>query len=189
MEEMKVIIDSAFAISANLRQFAAKVFLPSFRCLLLLSLALSFHFISGCGSNSEPSLPAVDYDKAKALGDGVAGDLVRNDVKDLEDKLDVGFHTIVGSPADLQKVMNKMYGLYGRPLQCNLKAAETGVRRDGSWKRASRTFFYAVKTTKYPFGKYFLKVEVVAAPNGGFLDVSGFGFFTFKDGTVPAYLQ
>lgn len=147
-------------------------------------------FLSGCGQKSEPPLPEIDYNKAKVLSDAVADDLIRGNVNDLSDKLDVGFHLVIKGPADLKRVVEKMYGLYGRPLKCDFKVAQSGVRTDDTWKRFSRTFYYAVKTTKYPMGKYFLKVEVVRAFNGGFLDVSGFGFFTFKEGVdVPSYLK
>ena len=46
-----------------------------------------------------------------------------------------------------------------------------------------------MKTTKYPKGKYFLKIEVVANAQATAIDVSGFGFFDFKDGNVPDYLR
>ncbi|HJT23576.1 MAG TPA: hypothetical protein VJ873_03315 [bacterium] len=157
---------------------------------LLFWAVLPAFFIAGCGSKSDPPLPEIDFNKAKAISDAVADDLVRKDVNDLSDKLDVGFHAIVKGPDDLRKVVEKMYSLYGRPLKCDYKVAQSGVRTDATWKRSTRTFFYAVKTTRYPMGKYFLKIEVVSAFNGGFLDVSGFGFFTFKEGVeVPSYLR
>lgn len=162
-----------------------------FRVITALFLAaLPALFAAGCGSKSDTPIPEIDFDKAKAISDAVADDLVRKDIKDLSDKLDVGFTTIVKGPDDLRKVVEKMYGLYGRPLKCDYKVAQAGVRTDATWKRPTRTFYYAVKTTKYPMGKYFLKVEVARSFNGGFLDVSGFGFFTFKEGApVPSYLK
>ncbi len=144
----------------------------------------------GCGPHSsEPPLPQVDYVKAKALSDAVAADLVRGDAKDLDGRLDVGFRSVVRGPEDLQKVLEKMYGSYGRPTRWVFRVEQPGVRTDGPWKRVSLSFFYAVQTTQYPLGRYFLKVEVVNAFSGGPPDVSGFGFFTFKDGSVPDYLK
>ncbi len=141
-------------------------------------------------THSQPPLPEVDYFQAKALCDIVANDLIRKDAKDLFSRLDIGFRTIVRGPEDLQKVVEQMYGLYGRPQKCDYKVAQSGVRTDGTWQRSSQTFFYAVQTTKYPMGKYFLKIEIVTAFSGGTIDVSGFGFFTFDKGaTVPDYLR
>jgi hypothetical protein len=155
--------------------------------LLLMSAGLA----SSCGQNaSQPPLPEVNDAQAKALSDTVADDLIHKNTKDLLNHLDAGFYKIVSGPGDLQKVMEKMYGLYGRPLKCDFKIGKSGVRTDGTWQRPSRTFLYAVKTTKYPMGKYFLQVEIVTAFSGRSIDVSGFGFFTFKDGVdVPDYLK
>jgi hypothetical protein len=159
--------------------------------LLKLFVVLCFFaLIPACNHKpSEPPLPEVDFAKARVLSDAVANDLVKEDVKDLSDRLDVGFHLIVRGPEDLKRVLEKMYGLYGRPVECVFKISQTGVRADGEWKRPSRTVYYAVKTTKYPMGKYFLKIEIVPAFSQAFLDVSGFGLFTFKDGNVPDYLK
>lgn len=162
-----------------------KTFQAAALCAVLLGV-----LACGCGPNSsEPPLPQVDYVKAKVLSDAVATDLVRGDAKDLDTRLDVGFRSVVRGPEDLQKVLVKMYGSYGHPLQWVFKIEQSGVRTDGPWRRSSLNFFYAVRTTKYPLGKYFLKVEAVNAFNGGPPDVSGFGFFSFKDDKVPDYLK
>lgn len=161
-----------------------------FAVVRLLPLALLGFFLFGCGLQAPPPVPKIDFDKAKAISDGVADELVKKDINDLYQKLDVGFHLIVKGPGDLKGVVEKMDELYGNPLKYEYKMAQSGIRTDETWQRPTRTFFYAVKTTKYPMGKYFLKVEVVRAFDGGFLDVSGFGFFTFKEGTeVPDYLK
>jgi hypothetical protein len=156
----------------------------------ILPVLLPALFFSGCGEKTKPPLPEIDYNKAKAVSDAAAQDFIKSDNNGLYQKLDVGFHLVVKGPDDLQAVMEKMYGLYGRPLKCDFKAAQAGLRTDNGVQRPTRTFIYAIKTTKYPEGKYFLKIEVVSAFDGGFLDVSGFGFFTFKEGaTVPNYLK
>lgn len=168
----------------NCPRFALR---PSFRFLLALGwLVLP---LAACNRNAAPALPEVDYQKAKDMSDAVAEDLVKENEKDLSNRLDLGFHTVINGPQDLRKVMENMYAMYGRPTSYVFKIAKMGVRVDGDWKRNSRTFFYAVKTTQFPMGKYYLKIEVVNAFSGGFLDVSGFGFFTFKDGNTPDILK
>lgn len=145
---------------------------------------------SGCGGDkAQAPLPPADYAMARGMSDMVANDLIQDDVKDLYDKLDVGFHMVVANSKELDEQVHKMYEMYGHPTECVFKIARTGVRVDGPWKRSSRSFIYAVRTTKYAKGKYFLQVEIVPAYSGGFIDVSGFGFFNFKDGVVPDYLK
>ncbi len=169
--------------------FSAKKEINLFRATALRA-ALLCVLACGCGPNpAEPPLPQVDYVKAKALSDAVAADLARGDAKDLDGRLDIGFRSVVRGPEDVRKVLGKMEESYGRPTRWVFKIEQPGVRTDGPWKRTSLSFFYEVQTTKYPLGKYFLKVEVVNAFTGGYPDVSGFGFFTFKDGNVPDYLK
>jgi hypothetical protein len=157
--------------------------------VLLAPVAVLIGLILNGKQFSTPPQAEVDYQQARVLSDAVADDLMKDNAKALFSRLDLGFHTIVRDEDDLEKVIKKMYGLYGKPLECSFKISKTGLRVDGPWKRPSRTFFYAVKTTRYPKGKYFLKVEVVQAFSGGFIDISGFGFFAFRDGMAPDYLQ
>ncbi|GEM_PF-1507800 len=157
---------------------------------ILFAALLSPLFLSGCGQQAEAPPPQIDYAKAKAVSDGAVDCILRKDSDGLYQKLDVGFHLVVKNPADVRAVLEKMDTLYGHPLKCDYKAAQAGLRTDETWKRPTRTFLYAVKTSKYPLGKYFLKIEVVRAFSSESLDVSGFGFFTFKEGTeAPSYLK
>lgn len=174
-------------LSRSSKRFKPLLFL--LLVLIMIPLLFLSLFHSGGQAPSPTPFPEVDFTKAKALSDAVTDDLAKGNVKDLLGRLDLGFHMMVKDEGDLRKVVDKMDGLYGRPVQWVFKVSNTGIRQDGQWKRPSRTFYYAVKTDKYPMGKYFLKVEVVTAFSGGFLDVSGFGYFTFKDGTVPDYLR
>ncbi len=145
--------------------------------------------LSSCGSSPEPGLPELDLQQARAVSDAAANDLIGDNSKDLFNRLDAGFSAMVRDEKDVEKVIQKIYGFYGRPLECDYKISKSGTRVDGTWKRSKRDFFYAAKTTKYPKGKYFLKIEVVANAQASSIDVSGFGFFDFKDGNIPDYLR
>jgi hypothetical protein len=136
-----------------------------------------------------PPVPPPDLAIAREISDAVARDLVEDDARELYGRLDVGFHMVVANQKDLEEELQKMYGLYGRPRTYDYKITKIGTRVDGPWKRASRTFLYAVSTSKYPRGKYFLQVEIVHDYEGQTTDVSGFGFFNFKDGVVPDILK
>ncbi len=148
----------------------------------------------GCGprpdSEEKPVVPMADYTQARSMANQVANDLIQEDIKDLYQLLDSGFHMVVASDQELKKQIGKMEGVYGRLLEFRFKMSQTGIRKDGVWRRGSRAFIYAVKTTKHPFGKFFLKVEVVPSYDGkGPIDVSGFGYFTFDNGIIPENLK
>jgi hypothetical protein len=140
-------------------------------------------------AKAPPPVVLVDAQKARLLADQAANDLVRNNVKDLYSLLDSGFESMISGPADLEKVLAKMDSNYGRPLEWAFKISNAGYRVDGTWKRPKRTYYYAVRTSKYAMGKYFLRIEVVPSFKGDRIDISGFGIFDFKDGTVPSYLR
>ncbi len=145
-------------------------------------------FLSACEEKAPPKMKPLEYIQSKSISDLIANDLIQNDVKDLYKHLDVGFQMVVKDEKDVAMVLDKMYAESGRPLEFDFKISQTGVRKDGSWERPSRTFWYTAKTTKFDKGKYFLKVEIVPAYGGSPLDTSGFGLLSFKD-KVPSYLQ
>lgn len=155
---------------------------------LVLGVVLSVLGAACSPQSSEPPIPELDYAKALAMSDGAMRDILKNDSKDLSDRLDVGFEGQVRGPEDVAKVLQRMDRDFGKPLEFTFKYSEAGVRVDGAWKRARRTFWYNARTTKYAKGKYFLKIEVVRTFNGDNMDVSGFGFITFKN-EVPSQLR
>jgi len=153
--------------------------------LLFLLSAL----LAACTPSKDRPIVELDFNTAKAMSDAVLDDLIKADSKDLMERLDVGFHSLVKDEKDLKLVLEKMYKQYGKPLSGELKVSQAGVRMDDQWRRPKRTFWYAVKTTKYP-KNYFLKVEVVRAFSSDNLDVAGFGFLTFNDPSkAPSYMH
>jgi hypothetical protein len=160
--------------------------IPGRRPLFLILLLMIF--FPACGRpRVDPQTPP-DPGAARTLSDVVAEDLVKKNSQDLYSRLDWGFQNIVRNPADVEKVLEKMFTQYGQPVQCEIKASQPGQKMDGLQIRPTRVFWYAVKTTKYPKGKYFLKIEIIRSVGGSILDVSGFGFLSFEKGT-PSYLK
>jgi hypothetical protein len=156
---------------------------------LFLGLVLCPAILSSCGPAPEPGLPELDLQQSRAIADAAANDLIGDNPKDLFKHLDAGFYSMVKDDKEMETVLQRMYGVYGKPLECDYKISKSGTRVDGTWKRSKRDLFYAVKTTKYPVGKYFLKIEVVPNAQSTVIDVAGFGFFEFKDGHIPDYLR
>lgn len=154
-----------------------------FRSLLFCCL---LPLLSSCGTGGEQPL---EYKAARVVSDAVADALVKGDTHKLYSLLDVGFQTVVKNETEFKSQMVKMDAQFGQPVEFEYKHTQVGRRVDGVWNRPSRVFWYAVKTTKYPKGKYFLKVEIVPSGIGGRgMDTSGFGLLTF-DKKVPSFLQ
>jgi len=129
----------------------------------------------------------LEYRPSRIVSDAVAGALVRGDTKSLFALLDEGFRTVVSNEGDLQKFLAGMDGQFGQPLEIDFKHSLDSRRVDGPSNRVSKVFWYAVRTTKYPKGKYFLKVEIVRSDSGKDLVTSGFGLLTFEK--IPKFLQ
>ena len=146
-------------------------------------------FLAACSPSKQRPVVEIEFLAARTMADAVLDDLIKNNAKDLMERLDVGFNSVVKSEKDLSNVLEKMYVTYGRPQSGELKVSRASVRVDAQWQRPNRTFWYAVKTTKYP-KDYFLKVEVVRAFSSDNLDIAGFGFVTFNDSSkVPNYMK
>jgi hypothetical protein len=153
-----------------------------FRALLILPF-LAWAGACGPGGADRP----LDYKVARAVSDAVAVALVKGDAKNLFALLDEGFLTVVANQGELEKFLAGMNEQFGQPEEYELKHSADSRRVDGSWNRVSKVFWYSVKTTRHPKGKYFLKVEIVPSGKGGRLVTSGFGLLTFE--TLPRFLQ
>ena len=154
------------------------------RTVLLLFAAL----LTGCQEKAPANMKPLDFTQSRVVADAIASDLIQDDVKDLFKRLDVGFQMVVKNEKDVREVLKKMYAESGKPIECDFKISQTGIRKDGVWERPSRTFWYSVRTKQFEKGKFFLKVEIVPAFSGNPLDTSGFGILSFK-GDVPEYLK
>ncbi len=144
---------------------------------------------SSCAQKSEhPDGITINYYHGLEVSDRVANDLIKDNAKDLFSILDEGFSTRLKTADELEHVLQDMFGQYGRPLKVTLKACETGYRADGLVERPRRSYFYTCGTTKYPLGKYFVKVEVVPSRDYMKLGVTGFGIVGFS-GSPPDFLK
>jgi hypothetical protein len=144
---------------------------------------------SSCSQRAKhPDGISINYSQGLDLANQVAKDLIEDNAKDLFGLLDEGFATRVNDEKDLEKVLHDMYKESGKPLLVKLKACQTGYRADGTLERPRRSFWYACVTSKYPWGQYFIKVEVVPSNDNTKLGTTGFGIITFPQG-IPLYLQ
>lgn len=145
--------------------------------------------LSSCSQNAgHPDGNSINYSQGLDLSNQVARDLIEDNAKDLFGVLDEGFATRVNDAKDLEKVLQDMFKQYGKPLSVRLKACVTGYRTDGKIERPRRSFWYGCVTSKYPWGEYFVKVEVVPSNDNTKLGTTGFGIVTFPEG-IPSYLR
>jgi hypothetical protein len=164
----------------------------AFRFSACLTLLSAWGLLTGaCAPPAEqhPDGNSINFNQALELSNRVANDMVHESSKDLFSIMDPGFMARASGPKDVQDELNDIYRLYGRPVLINLKASQPGYRVDGLVERPKRSFWYACETTKYPMGKYFLKVEVVPDRIDMMrLETSGFGLITYPKG-IPYFLQ
>jgi len=144
-------------------------------------------WMAGCGPEAPPT-PPLDLEKGKQLSDAAALDYFDDNSASLYQKLDAGFLTEVKSPQDLKKVLEHIRFLYGKPVAYDYQAATSGNRREGYEDKPFLDFWYRLRTTRYPSGNYFLKIEVVRAQGASFEDIGGFGVLTFEK-DLPPYLK
>jgi hypothetical protein len=160
--------------------------LGNYGWLAVFILGLS---LSSCAQKTEhPDGITIDYNHGLDISNQAAKDLIDNNAKDLYALLDEGFALRLKNAEDLGKVLQDMFGQYGRPLKIQLKACETGYRADGSFERPRRSYYYSCYTTKFPVGKFFVKVEVVPSRDYMKLGVTGFGIVAFPQG-IPSFLK
>ncbi|HVM32875.1 MAG TPA: hypothetical protein VMU88_07055 [bacterium] len=150
--------------------------------VLGLGMALA---LAGC---NHPPPVEINVDQAKAFADKVALDFFDNNGQSLYPKLDQGFKFKVHDAKDLQKVLDHVRFLYGKPASYDFKVATYGNHATESGPKPYVVLWYILKTDRYPKGDHYLKIEVVQAEGATFLDLGGIGVLDFPDG-LPAYLK
>ena len=141
---------------------------------------------AGCGA---PPPIEINVEQAKHLGDQVALDYFDNDSRDLYPKLDLGFKSKIHKESDLKEVLSHIRFLYGTPTAYDYKIATYGHRAMESGSKSYVDLWYILRTSQYPKGDHYLKIEVMQAEGTtALLDVAGLGVLNFPDG-LPSYLK
>ena len=144
----------------------AKSFCTCITAALLLTGCLQVHRSSDGSS--------IDAHKARVFADGLLKDLEKDMPSEVYRKMEATFR-LSANEQEFEVTLKNLYATYGKPLESEYIHDTVGVRTySGGEMKPLRKLFYAVKTTKYPKGVYYLAIEVV--PDGSGLASSGIFF-------------
>lgn len=157
-----------------------------------LALALGAALTAGCSpavsvsktSSDNAAVGAVTESDGQVLSDQIAERLIAGDVDSLHEVMNSPFKQTTSVEAfDI----SLLFTLSGKPTEADYKwtQASTVMQQDGS-QHPLRKYWYALKTERHEYGKYFLFVEVVT--EDGNPVCNQFSIVSFADG-VPDQLK
>lgn len=86
---------------------------------------------------------------------------------------------------DMKPLAEKVYSIYGKPLDAEFKNGEIGYRMyENGVRKPMRKFWYAVRTSEHEKGTAFLFTEII--PDGKSLACGQFSIVTFPLGIPPS---
>jgi hypothetical protein len=162
------------------RNLAAKLCLVAVT-LLLLGCVPSVNVSSG--STDTPGPSSISQSEGRALADKFAAYLIAGDTASLYALLNTPYREST-TLADTHP--EELYVLSGKPVEAQFKMDEAGTTTSGSGAEPMRKYWYALRTSRYQKGTYFLIVEVTAESQG--LVVHQYSVVQFTNG-VPADLK
>ncbi len=160
----------------------------------LLVLTLS---VAGCAQTKKPSGSqsvspnqsaadgsSIDPRKARELSDSVVKDIIADRYDRLRQKMEQAFRDGVPEK-DMKPLAEKVYSIYGKPLEAEFKNEEIGYRIYENGERTPmRKYWYAVRTSKHDKGTAFLFTEII--PDGESLACGQFSIVSFPLGAPPS---
>jgi hypothetical protein len=128
----------------------------------------------------------VEASKARELADSFVQSVLRDRYAAVRASMERAFRDAVPE-AGMRSALDRMYQVYGKPLEAEYKMQEEGYRLypDGTRKPMQKVW-YAIRTAEHAKGKYFLFVEVV--PDGKSLACASMMIVTFA-GDPPSRLK
>lgn len=154
--------------------------------ILLIAAVLCVACAKSSNDPNKPDDSAVDKVKARQLSDKIVDDMIGGNSSDIwllsEESFRAG-----SSQNQFGQLLEKMTAAYGKPLEAEFKMDEYFYEpRAVGGRKATRKFWYAVKTDKHEKGTHFIFVQIV--PDGERLACSAFSIVTFPKG-VPEKLK
>ena len=136
---------------------------------------------TGCRLSLNAGDATIDLQEARVFSDALVALIIADQPADIWQKMEARLRQELPA-TQMRSVLDQVYAQYGgRPVEAEFKSESSGrkVYLDGTSK-PMRKFWYAVRTTTHPKGKYFLFVEVV--PDEGRLACTGFSIVSFPGG-------
>lgn len=157
--------------------FLRAIFVQRMTFMVLLAVLLAF-------STSAKTL-VVDKDPARQLADLVAEQMREKDVAAIYAEYSPKVKRAY-TRTELLSPVTEMQDVFGSITSYSFKASEYGYRLvSGEWIKTV-TYWYPVRTEKYPKGRY-LKVEITYEENKFYL--SGYSMAYFLTEKIPAFLR
>jgi hypothetical protein len=126
--------------------------------------------------NAEPS----SLEMSHSFADSLVADLMNRRELAVRTRMTNAFQ-VAASQTQFLAQMHILYEKYGNITSYLYKVTESTPANDGLREQhAARRVWYAVTTTRYPRGDYFLFVDIVV--EGERLACDGFSFVTFPGG-------
>ena len=156
----------------------------------LIVFTIAAVFLIACAKSptdaNKPDESTVDKLKARQLSDKIVDDMVNGRGADIWLLSEESFRES-SSEQQFNQTLSKMTAAYGKPLETEFKMDEYFYEpRSVGGGKATRKFWYAVKTDRHEKGTHFIFVQIV--PAGERLACSAFSIVTFPKG-VPEQLK
>jgi hypothetical protein len=130
-----------------------------------------------------PDGTVIDASKARAFSDSLVKAILEGKPAEIRRHMEDAFRVAVPDN-QMEPLLTRVYSYGGKPLEAEFKSAEVGYRLyEGGRAKPLRKFWYAVRTSEHPKGKYFLFVEVV--PDETSLACASFQIVSFPLGAPP----
>jgi hypothetical protein len=142
------------------------------RVVILFAFVLSFQ---GCVRfHPDSQLRSIDRVKARSMSDEFIEDVKQKKISIVYSKMQRAFRDAT-SRDDFETALGRLFDQYGVPLfyGYDRETESVEVLATGEMRRLLK-LYYAVETTKYGKGSYYLSVDIVSEGDG--LAVSGLYF-------------
>ena len=112
-----------------------------------------------------PTPSFFDKEKARDIADTMVNALLKDDRPVVFSKMETAARDYYDQ-ATFDDVIDKMVGMFGSPVEARFKKADQGRKWGVGYDKPMLKHWYAVKTSKFDYGRHFIFVEIVPDGDG-----------------------